>query len=416
MYSLSFTKAKLAAPLALVQLKFCSGILLVLLAGCETLKPMVTTYGMLKSQYEAQPGDKILMSCSDRLGLPGAGVAYWGAVSVYAAKRGADAEADRLKLDNCKIANINGQDASDVVWTSDPSSAYSSAKEHKVLLSCEFGVRVAAWEHPDPASAKAKALERAARYGVAPCQVVSVNGGKYTLDGKPKEDKHSRRIAAATSPEKIAEIQMASSAGWTSETFNIGLLKIVVKTRKLKNSICIGGALTKFELTGTIGPDSTFAMTKLLERNPPCLDTNGNVPAPTVINLNSKGGLLVDGYMLGRTFRRLGVTVEVADGDQCASSCAVAFLGGAKRLVQEDATILFHAPYFTGENSYGKRDISCDIGEEALSELNAYYREMTNNEVGDRLFDRTMWYCSAEFGWEIKGGSAAELYGIATEK
>ena len=27
-----------------------------------------------------------------------------------------------------------------------------------------------------------------------------------------------------------------------------------------------------------------------------------------------------------------------------------------------------------------------------------------------------MWYCSAEDGWVVQGGSAAELFGIATEK
>ena len=38
-----------------------------------------------------------------------------------------------------------------------------------------------------------------------------------------------------------------------------------------------------------------------------------------------------------------------------------------------------------------ERDISCDVGREALAELNAYYREMTDAETGDRLFERTMW-------------------------
>ena len=57
-----------------------------------------------------------------------------------------------------------------------------------------------------------------------------------------------------------------------------------------------------------------------------------------------------------------------------------------------------------------------DVGEEALAELRAYYQEMTGAETGDRLFERTMWYCSADDGWVVKGASAAELYGIATEK
>jgi len=45
-----------------------------------------------------------------------------------------------------------------------------------------------------------------------------------------------------------------------------------------------------------------------------------------------------------------------------------------------------------------------------------FYVAMTDKEVGERLFERTLWYCSAEDGWVVTGGSAAELYGIATEK
>ena len=42
--------------------------------------------------------------------------------------------------------------------------------------------------------------------------------------------------------------------------------------------------------------------------------------------------------------------------------------------------------------------------------------KMTSDGAGDRLFERTMWNCSADDGLVVKGGSAAELYGIATEK
>jgi hypothetical protein len=137
---------------------------------------------------------------------------------------------------------------------------------------------------------------------------------------------------------------------------------------------------------------------------------------PVTVSLQSGGGLLNDGYAMGRTFREAAVTTVVEDGQGCASSCAVALLGGTKRLVEDDGVVMYHAPYFSGENVYGKRDIDCDVGEEALNELNAYYREMTDTETGDRLFERTMWYCSAEDGWVVRGGSAAELFGIATEK
>jgi hypothetical protein len=137
---------------------------------------------------------------------------------------------------------------------------------------------------------------------------------------------------------------------------------------------------------------------------------------PVTVSLQSGGGLLNDGYAMGETFRDYGVTTAIENGEVCASSCAVAFLGGGKRVVEDKGVIMYHAPYFNGRNEYGKRDIDCEVGEDALAELNSYYREMTDKETGDRIYERTMWYCSAEDGWVVTGGSAAELYGIATEK
>ena len=64
----------------------------------------------------------------------------------------------------------------------------------------------------------------------------------------------------------------------------------------------------------------------------------------------------------------------------------------------------------------GKKRIDCQIPEARLKELNQYYKKMTNSNSGNRLFDRTMKYCSSNDGWIIQGSSAAELYDIATEE
>ena len=199
-----------------------------------------------------------------------------------------------------------------------------------------------------------------------------------------------------------------------TETYNIDLLEIRHTYRK--GASCASGFINRFDLKGVIGPDSTFSMTRLLERYPPCRNASGLIIKPSIIALNSGGGLLKDGYALGRELRRLGVSAIVEPNGTCASSCAVAFLGGKRRIVNNGGTVMFHAPYFNGENAYGRRDISCDVGEQALDNLNSYYQEMTDTETGDRLFERTMWYCSANDGWVVQGASAAELYGIATEK
>jgi len=202
---------------------------------------------------------------------------------------------------------------------------------------------------------------------------------------------------------------------WHSEVYYIDTLKVTTRT-KTGGSDCHTGGIHKISLKGQISPDSSFAMERILQRLPSCRSTDGHLIKPIVVSMNSGGGLLSDGYVLGRLFRENEITANIQAGEICASSCAVAFLGGTKRIVEDNGVIMYHAPYFTGENVYGKRDINCEVGEEALNELNAYYREMTDAETGDRLFERTMWYCSAEDGWVVKGGSAAELFGIATEK
>lgn len=204
-------------------------------------------------------------------------------------------------------------------------------------------------------------------------------------------------------------------AKWTSELYKIDLLRITANTMK-DTDFCETGGVHKIIIEGQISPDSSFAIGRLLEKLKPCANQSGKPLVAVTVSLQSGGGLLEDGYLMGETFRKYGITTVIEDGQGCASSCAVAFLGGRKRIIEDEGSILFHAPYFSGKNEYGKRDIDCEVGQDSLDELKSYYRNITDPETGDRLFERTMWYCSAEDGWVVTGGAAAELYGIATEK
>ena len=207
-----------------------------------------------------------------------------------------------------------------------------------------------------------------------------------------------------------------SRQAWISEEYNIDGLSVLKMTARNVLPVCASGNFYFINLKGTIGPDSSFTLEKLLQESQPCRDLSGNIIQPVTVNLESNGGLLEDGYRLGRSFRKFDVKTEILDNKVCASSCAVAFLGGATRLIREQGLLMFHAPYFDRLNSKGKRDPDCNVGARKLSEMNDYYVEMTDSEVGARIFDRTMWYCSAEDGWTITGGSAAQLYGLATDK
>ena len=202
---------------------------------------------------------------------------------------------------------------------------------------------------------------------------------------------------------------------WVTETYNIDLLRVTTSTRN-NVDYCASGGVHKILIEGQISPDSSFALDKLLSRLEPCKAQSGKVLMPVSISLSSGGGLLDDGYALGETFRRKEVTAVIESSKTCASSCAVAFLGAKKRVVESQGQIMFHAPYFNGANEYGKRDVNCDVGRETLDKLEQYFVTMTSKDTGERLFERTMWYCSAEDGWVVTGGAAAELYGIATEK
>jgi ATP-dependent protease ClpP protease subunit len=198
------------------------------------------------------------------------------------------------------------------------------------------------------------------------------------------------------------------------EVYNIDLLRIT--TISMEDVRCASGANQTLILEGKIGPDSSFAMNRLLEDMESCRDAEGTLVKQVEVHLSSGGGFLRDGYELGRTLKKYNVRAVIKDEKVCASSCAVAFLGGADRSIEDKGKIMFHAPYFSGKNEYGRQDIDCDVGEEALAELNDYYISMTDKETGERLFERTMWYCSADDGWVVTGGAAAELYGIATER
>jgi hypothetical protein len=203
--------------------------------------------------------------------------------------------------------------------------------------------------------------------------------------------------------------------GWTQETYDIDLLRIVTETKDIAAS-CVSGGIHKLILTGQIGPDSSFSVTRLLDRLKPCRSASGRVLIPPTISLSSGGGMLEDGYKLGQALREYGATSVIENGNVCASSCAVAFLGGKQRIVEDEGVILFHAPYYKGQNEFASERVNCDVGDAALNELLDYYQTITDEETGSRLFDRTMTYCSADDGWVVKGGAAAELFGIATER
>jgi len=67
--------------------------------------------------------------------------------------------------------------------------------------------------------------------------------------------------------------------------------------------------------------------------------------ARATVSFRSEGGSLVTGIRIGALIREKKFATVVPDGASCASACALAWLGGARRFVGEDASVGFHAAY-----------------------------------------------------------------------
>lgn len=64
-----------------------------------------------------------------------------------------------------------------------------------------------------------------------------------------------------------------------------------------------------------------------------------------IVAFQSRGGSLVSGIEIGKAIRLKGFSTLVPDGTQCASACALAWLGGRVRFMGRGAQVGFHAVY-----------------------------------------------------------------------
>jgi hypothetical protein len=72
----------------------------------------------------------------------------------------------------------------------------------------------------------------------------------------------------------------------------------------------------------------------------------GPIPiARATVEFRSKGGSLLAGIRVGAQIRAKKFATVVPDGTQCASACALAWLGGARRYVGEFSRVGFHSAY-----------------------------------------------------------------------
>lgn len=194
----------------------------------------------------------------------------------------------------------------------------------------------------------------------------------------------------------------------TSVVKDVRVGDLHIRQIRKKVNYCQGGTQDAIELSGPINSDAFAAVENLISNIPNCATDSGGIASPIVI-LNSPGGYLIDGYKLGELFRSKRASTLIAHGQICASSCAVAFIGGHHRGVIGDGKLLFHSPY--RDSGMG---IEC-ASKDASSDLKRYLTSMLGQKKGEYLFERTMSYCSSAKGWEINS-DAANIFGISTRK
>jgi ATP-dependent protease ClpP protease subunit len=186
----------------------------------------------------------------------------------------------------------------------------------------------------------------------------------------------------------------------------VGKLKIRRVKMAYKNSA--EGSCEHLEVAGEIGPDSTAAIERLLPQLTSCTSKITGNRISTVVFLSSGGGLLKDGFKLGEIFRKYQVTTFVTGGQACASSCAIAFLGGKYRRMHGDAKLLFHAPYY-------KTGIAIDCTDRGqVADLKSYYVSNLGDTNGEFLLNRTLSYCTVVDGWTLNA-DGAKLFGITND-
>jgi len=201
---------------------------------------------------------------------------------------------------------------------------------------------------------------------------------------------------------------LGTTYGWDASGVNVlGDVQISglrVRHVRMSNSGCVSGYKDHLELHGPIGPDSTAVLERMLLKLDKCFDKDGTWIVNTVF-LSSGGGILADGYNMGNLFRKYQVHTIVTGGQTCASSCAVAFLGGKFRTMAYDAKLIFHSPYYTtgiGINCMDKRNVS---------DLHTYFASVLDPSDAKFLLDRTLSYCSVRSGWTLNR-DAAKLFNV----
>jgi hypothetical protein len=103
----------------------------------------------------------------------------------------------------------------------------------------------------------------------------------------------------------------------------------------------------KITIDGKIEQDDFLKFEKIVKANDIKL---------AAVFLNSPGGNLISGVIMGLMIHKLGFYTVVDYEDYCVSVCASIWIAGAKRYVVSNAKIGFHQPYFKDGRGHIHKD------------------------------------------------------------
>lgn len=179
-----------------------------------------------------------------------------------------------------------------------------------------------------------------------------------------------------------------------------------VKLFSLNYPDCVSGFLDYIEFDGSINKDAVDAFRNILPQAQGCKTRAGLLLYPFVY-LNSSEGTSKDGMALGELLRIYNIETVVTQGQVCRGACALAFMGGKLRAIQDTGLVVFASSKTRG-GGFG-----CERASEQVS-MREYLQKMMMPAASDRLYFNLLNYCTRPTGWTLSAGSAPS-WGVTNE-
>ena len=153
-------------------------------------------------------------------------------------------------------------------------------------------------------------------------------------------------------------------------------------------------------INGEINNKLVSIMTEMLPEVQEANRSQTGIKYAVNVYMHSGGGFMKSGIALGELFKEIHVSVKVDNLSVCASSCALAWMGGLYRTISGNGKLIFHAPYTTGK--FGTKRCS---SKEETPELVAYIEDTFISPTKRNSVMHDAFYCDPNGGVTHVDGS-----------